>query len=232
VRVSEIPLNVAVFGGKGGGAYAAQILLNLARAGQPSRCAGYLNDRVPIGSELFAGIVLCTFDAWPSLPTNLSFVAPLHKVGHMQQNSARILGLGIPDVRWATLIDPRANVAEDAHIRHGSIVAGLATVSMGGNLGAHCFIRPGASVGPDHTIGDFVFVGANANLGAGCCVKTGAHIDPAAMLGDGVTIGRFAVVGLGAVVTEDVPDFAVVNGNPARMIREVEPFAVLPSAID
>ena len=232
MRLFEISLSVAVFGGKGGGAYAAQILLNLAHAGRASRCAGYLNDRVPVGSALFGGTVLCTFDAWSSLPTNLSFVAPLHKVGHMQQNSARILGLGIPDVRWATLIDPRANVAEDAHIRRGSIVAGLATVSMGGNLGAHCFIRPGASVGPDHTIGDFVFVGANASLGAGCCVKTGAHIGPAAKLRGGVEIGRFAVVGLGAVVTEDVPDFAVVSGDPARMIRQVERLASLHSALD
>lgn len=226
MRLSEIPRNVAVFGGKGGGAYAAQILLNLARSGYPSRCAGYLNDRVPIGSELFGGRVLCTFDAWSSLPADVSFVAPLHKVGHMQQHSGRILGLGIPEFRWATLIDPRANVVEDADIGRGSIVAALARVSVGGKIGAHCFVRSGASVGPDHRIGDFAFVGANAILTADCCVKTGAHIGPAAVLGEGVTIGQFAVVGLGAVVTEDVPDFAVVTGNPARMIREVERLAV------
>ena len=222
MSLSEIPLSVAVFGGKGGGAYAAQILLNLARSGCPSRCAGYLNDRVPIGSELFGGKVLCTFDAWPSVSPDISFVAPLHKVGHMQQNSARINGLGIPEFRWATLIDPRANVAEDANIGRGSIVAALATVSMEGNVGTHCFIRAGALVGHDHRIGDFVFVGANASVCGGCCIKTGAHIGPAAVLRDGVTVGRFAVVGLGAVVTEDVPDFAVVNGNPARVKREVE----------
>ena len=35
----------------------------------------------------------------------------------------------------------------------------------------------------------------------------------------GVTIGENAVVGAGAVVTKDVPDNAVVVGNPARVIR-------------
>jgi acetyltransferase-like isoleucine patch superfamily enzyme len=36
---------------------------------------------------------------------------------------------------------------------------------------------------------------------------------------DGVTIGDGAVVGMGSVVTADIPAFAIVAGNPARLIR-------------
>lgn len=35
----------------------------------------------------------------------------------------------------------------------------------------------------------------------------------------GVTIGRGAIVGAGAVVTKDVPPYAIVDGNPAKVIR-------------
>jgi acetyltransferase-like isoleucine patch superfamily enzyme len=35
----------------------------------------------------------------------------------------------------------------------------------------------------------------------------------------GVTVGKRAVVGAGSVVTKDVPDYAVVAGNPARVLR-------------
>lgn len=38
----------------------------------------------------------------------------------------------------------------------------------------------------------------------------------------GVTIGRGAVVGAGSIVTEDVPPYTVVAGNPARVIRKIE----------
>jgi len=38
----------------------------------------------------------------------------------------------------------------------------------------------------------------------------------------GVTIGKAAVVGAGSVVTQDVPPFTVVAGNPARIIRKLD----------
>ena len=41
----------------------------------------------------------------------------------------------------------------------------------------------------------------------------------------GVTIGKYAVVAAGAVVTKDVPDYAVVGGVPAKVIRMQDPAA-------
>lgn len=38
----------------------------------------------------------------------------------------------------------------------------------------------------------------------------------------GVTIGRGVTIGAGSVVTKDVPDFVVVAGNPARVIRKID----------
>jgi len=57
------------------------------------------------------------------------------------------------------------------------------------------------------TIGDDVWIGAGS------------------ILLPGVTIGAGAVVGAGSVVTKDVPPFVVVAGNPARVVRELDPEA-------
>jgi UDP-2-acetamido-3-amino-2,3-dideoxy-glucuronate N-acetyltransferase len=53
-------------------------------------------------------------------------------------------------------------------------------------------------------------------------VKKGASIGSSATILAGVTIGEYAMVGAGAVVTKDVPDRAVVAGNPAKFLRIIE----------
>jgi len=53
-------------------------------------------------------------------------------------------------------------------------------------------------------------------------VKKGASIGTSATILCGVTIGEKAIVGAGSVVTKDVPDNAVVAGNPARLLRKME----------
>lgn len=53
-------------------------------------------------------------------------------------------------------------------------------------------------------------------------VKRGASIGANSTILPGVTIGEFAMVGAGSVVTEDVPPFSLVTGNPARAKGKVD----------
>jgi UDP-2-acetamido-3-amino-2,3-dideoxy-glucuronate N-acetyltransferase len=54
-------------------------------------------------------------------------------------------------------------------------------------------------------------------------VKRGASIGSNATLLCGVTVGEGAVVGAGSVVTKDVPAYTIVAGNPARIMRKIQP---------
>jgi acetyltransferase-like isoleucine patch superfamily enzyme len=65
----------------------------------------------------------------------------------------------------------------------------------------------------DLPIGRQMWKNAPVQIGSSCWLGHGAIVVP------GVTIGRHVVVAAGSVVTRDVPDFCVVAGAPARIVR-------------
>lgn len=67
---------------------------------------------------------------------------------------------------------------------------------------------------PDRPIHEQPVRSRGISIGVDVWIGAGAGIT------DGVTIGDHAVVGMHAVVTRDVPDWAVVGGNPARVIGD------------
>lgn len=103
-------------------------------------------------------------------------------------------------------------------------------------IGNNVTVKSGVYIWDGTRIADDVFLGPNATLTndlmprskqypdtfSGITLKKGASIGANATLLPGITIGEYAMVGAGAVVTKDVPDYAVVIGNPAKIIRYIK----------
>lgn len=53
-------------------------------------------------------------------------------------------------------------------------------------------------------------------------IKDGAVITPGSIIMSGITIGKNSIVSPGSVVSQDVPDYCVVVGNPARVVKKIE----------
>lgn len=213
---------VVIFGGRGGGAIVAHYLHNIAAAHGMLCPRGFLNDREVPGTTIAGIPVLGPFAAWRDQPERTLFVAPLHKAKEMPAQVRRIAGLGVPETRWATPLDPLAHIAPDARFGPGSHVGYHATVMPGATIGAHVAVRPGAIVAHDVAVEDYAFIGLNVVVCGYVRVDEGAHLAPGALVKEGLRVGRYAVVGLGAVVLEDVPDYVIMAGNPAREIGRVE----------
>lgn len=102
-------------------------------------------------------------------------------------------------------------------------------------IGDRVTIKCGVQIWDGLRIADDVFIGPNATFTNDLAprsrqdfelltttVEQGASIGANSTILPGVTIGSGAMVGAGAVVTKDVPEKAVVIGNPAKIIRYEE----------
>lgn len=113
------------------------------------------------------------------------------------------------------------NICSHCLIENDVVVGDRVTVKSGVQLWDGIRIEDNVFIGPNVTFSNDRFPRSKQYPDAflQTIVKTGASIGANATLLPGITIGRNAMIGAGSVVTKDVPDHALVVGNPARIIR-------------
>ena len=100
-------------------------------------------------------------------------------------------------------------------------------------IGDRVTMKSGVQLWDGTRIEDEVFIGPNVTFTndlyprskeypekfSGITIKRNASIGANATLLPGITVGKYAMIGAGSVVTKDVPAYAVVVGNPSKVIR-------------
>ena len=147
-------------------------------------------------------------------------------------------------VHASSYVDEPCQIGENTKIWHFSHIMSSCKIGKNCNIGQNVVISPEVEIGDNCKIQNNVsiYTGVicedDVFLGPSCVftnvinprshinrkneykqtiVKKGASIGANATIVCGHHIGRYAFVGAGSVVTRDIPDFALVVGNPARI---------------
>lgn len=120
---------------------------------------------------------------------------------------------------FATAIHPKANVSSRCSIGEGSVVMAGATINSDAVIGKHCIINTNASVDHDCRLGDFVHIAPGASVAGTVSIGEGTLVGVGSSIIPGINIGKWATIGAGTVIIDDVPDHAVVVGNPGDVIK-------------
>lgn len=121
--------------------------------------------------------------------------------------------------RYPTLIHPNAIVSDSATIGNGTVILAGAVVNAAVKIGQHCIINTCSSIDHDCIIDDFAHISPQVSLAGSVSVGEGSQVGIGACVIPGIRIGKWAMVGAGTVVIHDVPDYAVVVGNPGKIIK-------------
>jgi UDP-2-acetamido-3-amino-2,3-dideoxy-glucuronate N-acetyltransferase len=151
-------------------------------------------------------------------------------------------------VHESSYVDEGAEIGEGTkvwhfcHIMTGAKIGKKCSVGQNVNIGSRAVIGDGVKIQNNVSVYDDVIIEDDVFCGPSCVftnvinprafiarkheyrrtvVKKGASIGANATIICGVTIGEYALVGAGSVVTRDVPAYALVYGNPARVQGKV-----------
>jgi sugar O-acyltransferase (sialic acid O-acetyltransferase NeuD family) len=118
-----------------------------------------------------------------------------------------------------SVIHPSAAIMAEACVAEGACIHAFCVIGPECRIGRNAIIQPFASIGHEGLVGECVQFSPGVHIGGKVRIGDNCFFGPGAVVYPKVTIGQNVSVGANSVINKDVPDNAVIVGNPARLLK-------------
>lgn len=200
-----------------------RMFLSVSRADPDFEVLGFIdNDPAKKGREFLGYPVFGGFEVVPELlkDGDVRFVNLITGSTKVRFETSRTLaGMGC---QFTNFVHPDIDLTMTS-MGVGNYIQDHVIIQADAKIGNNCSIHIAALVAHEVTIGDSVFIAHACSISGSVTIGDGVFMGTNATIVPRLRIGKWATIGAGAVVVKDVPDYATVVGNPARVIRQAEP---------
>lgn len=125
----------------------------------------------------------------------------------------------LKSVKFVKIIHYTSFISKTTIIGEGTVIMSNVSVNASSIIGSHVILNTNSSIDHDCIIENFVHISPNVALAGNVKIGEGTHIGIGSAIIQGVKVGKWATIGAGTVIIRDVPDYAVVVGNPGKVIK-------------
>jgi sugar O-acyltransferase (sialic acid O-acetyltransferase NeuD family) len=198
----------------------AKVVLDIIEREGQYHIAGLIDTYKPAGEAFFGYEILGAEETLVKLVSNGDVYGGIIAIGdnwirHLAAEKIRSL---LPGFKFVSAIHPSASLARGATVGDGSVLMAGAIVNSDSRVGNFCILNTNASLDHDSVMEDFSSLAPNATTGGNVAIGGFSAISMGANIIHGLKIGKHSVVGAGAVVLDDLQDYCVAYGIPARVI--------------
>jgi sugar O-acyltransferase (sialic acid O-acetyltransferase NeuD family) len=214
---SNVPKPIVILGAAGTGLLMTESISR----NSDNQVLGFLDDDANKQAHGYHDVaVLGGLSSWRDLPCECLFITSLYGPKKNPDFFELIKSLGIPERRWAMIIDPNAIISTTATLGYGTYVGPGTVLEPMVSVGNHCAMLGNVYISHHSCLGDYVVCANSVSIAGGVSVGDVSFIGANATIREYTKIASGAVVGAGSVVIKNVLAGQTVAGNPAHPLRE------------
>jgi sugar O-acyltransferase (sialic acid O-acetyltransferase NeuD family) len=125
--------------------------------------------------------------------------------------------------KFLTVIDPTAYISEEVKIGEGSYIGANNYIGSFASIGEHCIFLQNIAFNHHSKVSDFTSISSGVSILGHCSIGNSCFISANSSVNPHIYISNNVVIGTASNVTKDCESDSIYYGNPAKLIKLINP---------